>query len=966
MKKKIGLMLALMCLAILCLVTLSSCGNKRLSAPSNFRVDGDTLTLTWSKVKEATAYYIEVDDTVKTSTRQNSYPLTSLSAGEHTIRIQAITNNDEFENSVYAEYIFEKVPETGLIYTLINNKTEYELTGLGTADGDVVMESVFRGKPVTSIAKSAFRRNGRLTKIVIGEHVKSIGEYAFAACSGLTEIVLPESLESISPYAFQNCPKLESIVIPKKVTSIPEYAFSLCRGLVNVSFDGSITSIGNYAFTNCESLTNISLPDSIQTIGDYAFSGCSKLPEIKLGSNVNSLGEYAFYNCTELKNVTFGTPDGGCKLTSIGVAAFSETAISLLIVPDSVKIIDISAFRNCASLQTIKLGSGIEKIGTEAFWGTKFYNDAPDTVVADGWIIECKNKDIKSFEFDSSIVGIADSAFNACTKLESINSSTVKYVGEYAFANCMSLWEVILDGPIIDLGAYSFANCEVLRDVVLGSDLKTIGDYSFYLCKTLEDSGINLPDTLTRVGVRAFLYTRLYNNADNIVYVDNWVVGIQPEAVMDVVLKDGIKGIADYAFYDGMLLNSFHIADTVESIGKGAFYKQGYLSYINLPANLKLLGDFSFADCYYLQFGDLGKVKIPEGTEKIGKYAFQNCTLISSLHIPGTVKSIGDGAFKGCTNLGEGKLGYEDEDGNWIPVYGDLVLGEGIESIGSSAFYGCQGIVKLDIPDSVTFLGSAAFYNCEKIKTLEIGSGLKHIADYTFYNCSSVEAIVIPTNVKSIGKYAFRGCSTAKDLTISEGVESIGNFAFYKCENVKKLVLPASLTTIGDYSFRNMSKLTAVMIGSNLVNVGKHSFYGNSATIYTEFESVPSTWSERWNSSYRPVVWGVTLSEDNGYVVSFVKNANSIENISELKPSSAPSRKGYTFDGWSTEANGKSVYAADNFISAPDGTTLYSLWSEGEPVDPEVPEDTETDGTSQDSSQDGTGGNASGDTQSTN
>ena len=221
MKKKIGLMLTLLCILVLCLFVFTSCGVK-LSAPTGFKLNGDTLELSWNKVREATGYYIEIDDKVKTTTKKNTYPLANLDAGEHTVRVQAITNNEEIEDSDFAEYIFEKDEESGLVYKLINNNTEYELVGIGFAEGDVVMEDEFRHKPVTSIAKGAFRRSSRLTSFTIGKYVKTIGEYAFAACSELKSVTIPDTVQTISAYAFQNCPKLETLVVPGSIGKIDE------------------------------------------------------------------------------------------------------------------------------------------------------------------------------------------------------------------------------------------------------------------------------------------------------------------------------------------------------------------------------------------------------------------------------------------------------------------------------------------------------------------------------------------------------------------------------------------------------------------------------------------------------------------------------------------------------------------------------------------------------------------------
>ncbi|MBR5601748.1 MAG: leucine-rich repeat protein, partial [Clostridia bacterium] len=230
MNKKFGYLLAVLGMLVACLLLLSACGTPRLSEPIGLYVDIDTQTLHWQKVKGASAYSVEVDGTA-ISTKQNQFSLAKLDAGEYTIRIKAVAGNGDYEDSPVVEYFFVREHETGLVYKATSNNSAYELVSIGSTGGDVVMESTFRGKPVTSIAKGAFRRCNRLNSLVVGEFVQSIGESAFYNCSELQSITLPQGLTSIGKNAFQNCGRLTSIVIPDGVTELPEYTFSLCKSL---------------------------------------------------------------------------------------------------------------------------------------------------------------------------------------------------------------------------------------------------------------------------------------------------------------------------------------------------------------------------------------------------------------------------------------------------------------------------------------------------------------------------------------------------------------------------------------------------------------------------------------------------------------------------------------------------------------------------------------------------------------
>jgi len=140
---------------------------------------------------------------------------------------------------------------------------------------------------------------------------------------------------------------------------------------------------------------------------------------------------------------------------------------------------------------------------------------------------------------------------------------------------------------------------------------------------------------------------------------------------------------------------------------------------------------------------------------------------------------------------------------------------------------------------------------------------------------------------------------------------------------------PASVTTLGDYAFRNCGGLKSVVLPSTITAINKHAFNGcNNVTFYTDCEAKPADWLGHWNSSYRPVFWGCTLSADKSYVVSFVKTATSLINTGAINGISAPMREGYEFGGWATASGSSNVaYTMENVATAPNGTTLYAIWS---------------------------------------
>lgn len=902
-------------------LSLSSCAPS-IAKPSSLNFDEETQTLRWGKVPGAYSYDVRIDgsEAVK-NTKANHISLEYLSAGEHLIEVRTVSRDQAEEPSAWVSYKLIKPEESGLRYKLINNRTEYELVGAGTAEGDVIMESVYRGKPVTSIAAKAFSNNNRITSLVVGEHVKTIASYAFVKCSALTSVTLPEGLTSVGEYAFQSCKNLKTVNVPNSMTEIAPYLFSWCSSLETVEIGSGVTSVGEYAFSNCGALKSVSFGDSLKTVGEYAFSDCTSMTSADLGASVESIDMYAFYNCHAMSELDLGE-----KLLTIGDSAFSNCiALTELKLPETLTDIGMKAFYGSTAIETVTVGDSLRRIGNEAFRGTKIEGEAGDIFYLGGWVVACNDKNITSIELREGTYGIADYAFSYCTKIERISLSGIKYVGYASFGGCSVLWDVAFDDALIELGKYAFASCPKLTDVYLGDATETIGDFAFYDCSSLFN--MDIPDTVWEIGANAFNNTRAHAAAIDVIYVDDWAVGIKNSLYRGMSIKE-VRGIANYCFYNCLILGEIEMPDTVEYIGRCAFYENIHVTYINISKSAKRIGDYAFYNCGGCWFGEGGITVIPEGVEYIGRSAFYKCGSMVGVHIPSSVREIGPYAFYGCENLGESQL-FADE-AMTIPLVGSVIIENGVTTIGDRAFQGCLRIPEIVIPDSVTSLGNRVFYKCENLKKVTIGSGLTHIPDYCFYKCPLLEEVTIADGVQSIGNYAFRGCSALKKVTFSKNITSIGKYAFYGCA-LESIVIPDGCKEIGNYAFRGCSEAASIVIPGSVESVGRHAFYGcTKATVYCETDSIPAYWNERWNSSYRPVIWGCTLSDDGSYPVSVKIAAGSPSNVSAPDAIFAPYLEGHTFLGWAKEANSTEIaYTATDLTKAPVGTVLYPVW---EPV----------------------------------
>lgn len=907
------------------MLLVTSCNAEKVRTPGGVRIDIDSQQVKWNKVSGAYSYDVSIgEDTI--NTKANFFSLEYLAPGEYEIKVRAVSFDEEILPSEWVSVPFEREAETGLKYKLINNRTEYELIGAGTASGDVVMESVYRGKPVTSIAKKALTNNKRITSFVVGDYVKTIGESAFSRCSALTSVTIPESVVSMGEYVFQSSKALTEVNFNAKVTEIPGYTFSWCSAIESITLGDTVRNIGVYAFSNCTGLTTLNVSASLETIGEYAFSDCTSLSALNL-PGIKNIGPYVFYNCSAIDTVSLGE-----ALISIGDAAFTNcTSITKLTLPDSTETIGIESFAHCTSLGSITVGNKITAIGTNAFADTKYYDEGGDTVYVGGWIIAYKNKAVKSISLKAGTYGIGASVFSECTELVQFNLTGIKYVGEAAFYGCEKLRDIKFSNDLLKVGNYAFSSCPVLLYVDLGQSLTHIGNYAFTGCSALTGS-TKLPPSLVSIGTYAFHGTQAYTSATDVVYVGDWAVGLKPSSIgfyQGMTIKKGTRGIADYCFYSNSLVTgTITIPEGVEHIGRAAFYDSMFTSAFMLPTTLKTIGDYAFYGCSGAWFGNGGITVIPSGVTHIGRSAFYGCAAMVGLVVPGTVKEIAPYAFYGCVNLGESSLHVDGIVDN--PTFvGYVTLGEGIEVIGERAFFGCERIAELVIPDSVTTIGLKAFYKCLNLRKLTIGTGVQSISEYAFYKCTSLEELNMPEGIKTIGKYAFRGCESLTSIIIPEGLTSIGANAFSGASSATEIKLPNSLTSIGDYAFRGASNVKSVIIPESVAVIGKHAFYGCAElTIYCESEKIMPEWSERFNSAYRPIVFGCTLSPDKSYVVSFTTGEDAIDNTIAENGALFVEREGYELVGWATTPDATvAVYTPTEALLVEDGTTLYTVWN---------------------------------------
>lgn len=125
------------------------------------------------------------------------------------------------------------------------------------------------------------------------------------------------------------------------------------------------------------------------------------------------------------------------------------------------------------------------------------------------------------------------------------------------------------------------------------------------------------------------------------------------------------------------------------------------------------------------------------------------------------------------------------------------VNGLPVTGIAANAFYECEGIVSVTLPDTVRKIGELAFYHCISLESVEFGNGLEIIDEYAFNECFALKSVTLPKSVKSIGECAFVYCQSLETLVLNDGLTSIGDCAFGGCASLKNFNMPDSVTSIG-------------------------------------------------------------------------------------------------------------------------------------------------------------------------
>lgn len=549
-------------------------------------------------------------------------------------------------------------------------------------------------------------------------------------------------------------------------------------------------SIGENAFARQESLTEAVFPNSLAYIDFGAFQMCSALEKVTGIANAE-MGGSVFYGCNKLYDGNGWMILGG---TLLAFDTKSSSASSDIVIPDTVKKVAGGAF-NFVSARSIRIPATVELVCASAIRPSSnssmvIYIDSEATELEDGWLSESYNAEVIVIACgvsDSGVYFYLDPETGLYYRLDQ-NDNTARLLDDNTATDAWA-GKVALAGSI-EYGGATYA-------------LTEIADYAFSEASSGDITEITLPNTLRKIGAGIFKYMQIEELAlpDGVTEIGAYLFDGN-EMIRTVTLSAKITQIPNNAFYDCVNLERV-TGGAVTAIGNRAFYQCAKLA--SLDARLvKSIGTYAFGSCTALQTFDLAAV------ETVGDYAFRNSGLTAAVF--SAAKTIGSYAFNGCTALAE------------------IVLNEGIESVGTQAF--CStAITELTVPASLTNVGDYAFYGNPSLAKVIFSGGIAGKGAFQ-QNIKLAEVIFTGGAPYSVGESAFYKCGALTSVSFGDGLTAIGGYAFSQT-GVGSVVFPETLETIGGRAFYQ-AELTSVSFPASLKSMGEYAFASNYKTVLSK------------------------------------------------------------------------------------------------------------------------------------
>lgn len=649
------------------------------------------------------------------------------------------------------------------------------------------------GKKVKSIGKYAFQYEASLNSVVfVGKDIKELGTGCFYKCTGLKNIELPDSITRLGVYCFEDCIKLETIKLSNLLSEIPTRCFDNCESLKGIDIPESVTNVNSGALEGCSSLeyVHFSVNTKINKIDSSVFRDCVKLGRIDLPESIEEIGVQAFQGCSRLNNIVLPS-----KVKSISTSAFAGCInLSNIVLDENLEKIGESSFGGCVKLQEISIPQNVTYISYS-------YDEEDDKY----WhpFIGCNNLVIKGYT--CPVV----KKFYDWLPEEEKNKITFQSLGEGTHQ--FTREKVQIKEPTCTekgIKAYRCEICGATKDEEEIPALEHDWDNGVIIKKATETEEGEIKYTCQRCNkIKTESIPKIPKQEDKLKVTGQGMKWMDHNSV-ELKFQSNIKG----TYYIEKVKRG-------ENAPKIDITQAGTLIEANTTVTAKV------ADLPEDEV-DIYVCIVSESDESnYGTVMFQPISSERPRLIASTIK-FGDNITAyieddTITFSGNGTI-YDTDDMD-IGDAEDIWWGNGIDKrkikhvifkedggaitrIGNYLLGSFENLKDVKLPNGLLEIGEGAFFDCNNLMNIDLPEKVRLVERSAFSN-TGISAMNWPKNATSIPDGAFV-YTNLKEFTVPEGVTEINLQAFYGCTDLIKISIPRSVTYIGSDVFANCRNLT--------------------------------------------------------------------------------------------------------------------------------------------------------------
>lgn len=349
-----------------------------------------------------------------------------------------------------------------------------------------------------------------------------------------------------------------------------------------------------------------------------------------------------------------------------------------------------------------------------------------------------------------------------------------------------------------------------------------------------------------------------------------------------VEVPEGVTELAPCLFWDNQIIEEVILPESLINISGDTFYNSANLKKVNIPKNVKFMGNNPFAGCpnivvtsespyfnlvdgvlynkdftrliYYPISKTNERYEIKEGCRILGKHSFYLCDNLKEVVIPSSIIKLENNPFSGCTKINlinKSEYYHIDDsviyDKDYSSVIGclnsidtDCLVLKDVKRICRNSFWNCKGIKKIVLPETLESIGYNPFVSCSNIefesnsKNYVVYNNALYTADKSKLVCYpakyAIGDIHLPDEVITLERGAFSGCDKMTNIHL-HNVSIISKTCFTNCNSLEKVYCSDLVTYIGEWAFAHCISLKEL-------SVFKDCFIDNNATLNSNVKLV--------------------------------------------------------------------------------------------------------------------------------